>query len=205
MKKSKAKLFKKLLDKVENMSDDDVKEVFEKVKKEARLIRIYRIKKILYKIRKFIYKAWIYNCIFFMKECLMRLVQNWNRNLFGKVSFWMFVVYMNLAWLDDLLIPWMRKKGFCWVKQVLIIEGVIYIFEFTFGMFFKYVLKVLPWDYSHHKLFGIPVNLFGVISLYFVIPWFFIGMFLLWLYPRLKVSIDENIGKDYNMFRGKRC
>lgn len=149
----------------------------------------------LLRIRKFIYKAWIYNCIFFMKECLMRLLQNFNKDLFGKVSFWMFFVYMNLAWLDKLLIPWMNKKKIHWFFKALIIEGVIYVFEFVFGVFYKFVLKVHPWDYSHHRIFNIPVNLFGVISLYFVIPWFFIGLFLLWLYPGLELSINENFGK----------
>jgi len=149
----------------------------------------------LYKIRKFIYKAWIYNCIFFMKECLMRLIQNFNRDLFGSVSFWMFIVYMNLAWLDDLIIPFMNKKKIHKVLQAIIIEITIYIFEFAFGLFFKYIIKVKPWDYSHHYIFGLRANLLGIISLYFVIPWFFVGLFIIWLYPRLKLSIEENLNR----------
>ena len=164
-------------------------------------IRKEKFKGFFWHLRKFMYKAWIYNCIFFTKEVIMRFAQSPNKNGWGKVSLWMFFVYANLAWIDDIVIYKMWKKRWPWLVQVLIIETLLYFFEFIYGVFFKYGLGILAWDYSHHTIFGIKCNAMGIISLKFFIPWFVISFFILFLYPRLKVSIEGNIGNNYNMFQ----
>lgn len=154
------------------------------------------MKKYLLILRKFIFKAWIYNCIFFMKEALFRLLKDFNKDLFGSVSFWMFIVYMNLAWLDEVLYP--KIKRFPVIVQALIIEALLYGIELVFGLFFKYILNVMPWDYTHHVIKGIPFHFKGVISVFFFIPWFFTSLFIIYLIPRLKASTDVVV-KRYSM------
>lgn len=157
-----------------------------------------RARKILIAIRNFLFKVFIYNWCFFFKEAGMRLAQNPNKDLWGKVSFWMFPVYLNLAWADKFIIPWMRKKKIHLAGQAGILATGIYIFEFVFGVFYKYVLHVYPWDYSTHNIAGFPVHILGQVSLFFAPIWYLVGFYILWLYPIMEyITTYERKGTCY--------
>jgi len=147
-------------------------------------------------IYKLLFKITIYCSLFMTMELFGRFFKNSQYNGFVEVPIWMVIVYMNIAWLDDILMKNFKKlKTPKWL-QALIITIFIYIFELIFGLFFKYLLDINVWDYSKANFMGYKVNLFGVISLYGILPWYGVSWFLIWFYPRINRMIAFKQNKN---------
>lgn len=146
----------------------------------------------LYKfILRFLFKAFFYICIFMTVEIFWRFLRFGSNDGFVSVPLWMLLVYIHIAWLDDLLIPFFNKKNITKYIQALYIMILINIFEFSYGMLFKYILKVKVWDYSNVTFFGYKANILGIVSLYGIPVWYIAALFLIWFYPRLNTIINH--------------
>ena len=162
------------------------------------LIKIHN-NKIIYKIFRgvfrFVFKAYLYICMFMLMEMSWRFIKYGSNNGFVSIPIWMFLVYVHIAWLDDLLIPFFNKKNTPVLIQAFFIMLLINIFEFSFGVFFKYGLDLKVWDYTNVTFFGLKANLFGVVSLYGIPAWYLISLFLIWVYPRVKALVDYPVNQ----------
>ena len=157
------------------------------------------IYKILKNIFRFVFKACLYISMFMLMEMTWRFIKYGSNNGFVPIPLWMFLVYMNIAWLDDLLIPFFNRKNIPVFIQAFFIMLLINIFEFSFGLLFKYGLGIKVWDYSNVIFFGLKANLFGVVSLYGIPAWYLVSLFLIWIYPRIKLMVDYPV-KQYKCF-----
>lgn len=146
---------------------------------------------ILNYLYRFIFKSIVYCGICMTFELAGRFVRRGSADGFVSVPLWMIIVYMNIAWLDDVLIPLFNRKKIQKWLQAVIIMFFVFVFEFVFGVVFKYILNITVWDYSDMTFLGIKASLLGVINVYSLLPWYAIAWFLLWFYPRLTFMVDH--------------
>lgn len=151
-------------------------------------------------ILKFIFKAFIYVSIFMFIEIFWRSFRYGHENGFVPVPLWMFLVYIHIAWLDDILIPFFNKKNIPKYIQAFYIMVLINIFEFSFGVFFKYGLGIKVWDYTNVTFLGIKANILGIVSLYGIPAWFLVARLLIWIYPKIKAMVDYSPAKQSYFF-----
>ncbi len=149
---------------------------------------------------KFIFKAFIYISIFMCIEIFWRYFRYGSDKGFVSVPLWMFLVYIHIAWLDDILIPFFNKKNIPKYIQTFYIMLLINFFEFSFGVFFKYGLGIKVWDYTNVNFFGLKANILGIVSLYGIPAWFIVARLLLWIYPKIKTMVDSSLTKQSYFF-----
>lgn len=158
---------------------------------------------LIYKIFKytfrFIFKAGIYISIFMLMEMFWRFVKYGSNNGFVSLPIWMILVYVHIAWLDDILIPFFDRKNTPVFIQAFFIMLLINLFEFSYGLLFKYGLGITVWDYTNVNFFGLKANILGIVSLYGILAWYLVALFLIWLYPRIKALVDYPF-KQYTYF-----
>ncbi len=103
--------------------------------------------------------------------------------LTGQTYIWMFFIYGLAVFLEPI-----HNK----IRHLhLILRGSIYmtlifLVEFTTGLFLKTVIGVCPWDYTDN-----PLSLFGLITLTFAPIWFTLGLLFEKLHDWL-VSINTS-------------
>lgn len=149
---------------------------------------------------KFIFKSFIYISIFMSIEIFWRFFRYGSNNGFVSVPLWMFLVYIHIAWLDDILIPFFNKKNIPKYIQAFYIMVLINVFEFSYGMFFKYGLGIKVWDYTNVTFLGIKANILGIVSLYGIPAWYFVARLLIWIYPKIKAMVDYSQTKHSHFF-----
>ncbi len=147
-------------------------------------------------IFRFTFKAFIYICIFMSVEIFWRFLRFGSDNGFVSVPLWMLLVYIHIAWLDDLLIPFFIKRNISKYIQAFYIMLLINLFEFSFGILFKYVLGIKVWDYSNVTFFGYKANILGIVSLYGIPAWYLVALFLIWFYPRINTMLNYSVFKN---------
>ena len=103
---------------------------------------------------------------------------NWN--LRGDTSFWMIFDYGLLGVVTMYLArPMIRWKFPLAVRAFVYMIG-IFIVEYVSGILFHWGMGLRVWDYS-----GMPYNLHGQIQIYFVVPWYLIGLSIEYLYRKV--------------------
>jgi uncharacterized membrane protein len=100
---------------------------------------------------------------------------NWNMR--GCTSPWMMLDYGLLGvvtiWLSR---PMIKRRVPLVFRAVVYMLGIFFV-EYTSGLLFHKVMGLHVWDYS-----GMPYNLHGQIALFFVIPWYLIGLTVEFMY-----------------------
>lgn len=147
-------------------------------------------------IFRFLFKVFIYICIFMSVEIFWRFLRFGSDNGFVSVPLWMLLVYIHIAWLDDILIPFFIKRNIPKYIQAFYIMLLINIFEFSYGILFKYILGIKVWDYSNVTFFGYKANILGIVSLYGIPAWYMVALFLIWFYPRINIMINYSFSKN---------
>ncbi|HEY5562057.1 MAG TPA: hypothetical protein VIK72_09945 [Clostridiaceae bacterium] len=86
----------------------------------------------------------------------------------GRTSIWMFLIYGLAVFIEPIH---EKLRG----RSVFIRGGVyaltIYFIEFTTGLTLKLLLGTCPWSYS-----GIPLSIYGIITLSYLPVWFLTGL-----------------------------
>ena len=91
-----------------------------------------------------------------------------DRKLTCQTYLWMFPVYGSAG----LLLTWIHGHIF-WplILMGLLYTVLMYLFEFSWGFFFRHVLGVCPWDYGRGKW-----TVLGLVQLKYVGFWFGLAM-----------------------------
>lgn len=92
----------------------------------------------------------------------------------GRSYFWMFFVYGAYGLLIDPL--YKAISSFHFILRALIYMAVIFLGEFIFGLFFKFILKKCPWEYKTG------ITIMGIVKINYLPFWMIFGIVSEFLY-----------------------
>ena len=95
----------------------------------------------------------------------------------GKTYLWMFIIYASIPFLFKLFNPYVEQYNI--FLKALFGVFVIYIVEFSTGLFLEITTGVCPWKYTEG------LHLFGYIRLDYFPFWYIFGLLIVYVYDLL--------------------
>ncbi len=105
---------------------------------------------------------------------------NWN--LRGGTSPWMMLDYGLLGVVTPWIARPLKARGVPLPARAIAYMLGIFFIEYVSGILFHKVMGLHIWNYNH-----LPYNLHGQIALYFVVPWYLLGLVAETLFKRVDV------------------